>query len=1385
MTYKLVRLAVIGLLTTSIAAIVFLSLSLLQPGVMARAASVKSLFVPMQEFREVGQVRIWADGFAEVSGTITATGNIQLGPAQMERRWFSISQNAVWVSGTQSVTLQGQLGIPGNSAPLLAGAFALNGASGALAIPLTSTQLYRKLGDSEIEITPTLSVNVLQPEVNASAQISMALPEGPFRPLVQFKLGANDKITGTVTVPISLSLAGGSLTATVGVDQNGLFAPSAVYRIQNITATLADLRIDGKGDTKIHFGSGVDFPLPDIDLGDGFFVLNQLRGQLGVSVGVGNPPVGYVMGLTGTLTMNELPENSSVTVNTANLRFANGGLSGGVQDFKIVYSGNNLKLKGVQFGSTNAQVADIDGAQASDAVRQRLIANDIAYELPKEWRPIDEVTPTISLHNVIMQSAPPYIVVGGVGLGFTSSKVFYLGGDASAPNAIKLSGIQGKVDFDVQGNRWSTTLTGTLGLKLGGDVETEVTAALRTNSAGKFSCRVVSVGLTVSGIAMRVNQLDFQDNAFTATSATLTLPDTMGNVVVNDIRIDQRGLKIGSGTFGLPNISLAPIQLTENTGAFSFANNRWSIDITSTIKVEGGASPLPGSAGTGVLVRGKAHIRNGRVSGEFDQFGFILSGLEFRLTNPRFVDDHLVATQASIKLPQGPEFSASGIEIGGRSGFKFQRPTIQIPEFTLAGVGIKQPQIKIERIAGSNPSRYRVQGSATLQFVQFSVAGNFTMIQNSQNGVDFQPVHLEFQASPGIPLGESGFELTRITADFNLTSNSANISMGVRIESNVKVIIPIVAMDGTITLQVKPRFDLRARANAQVVGINVATTDLHITPSSARLTGELEYQVARLAVDFSFGVDSDNEFTLNGTLKGELGLKKGSLIHWCVFECVDVPPVNWTVAQVTYDAGKFKDRRDEDNIRTVWGGRSTFSVLGNRAYAFLRLAPAPVKIIVGTDLDDYRAVNPVLARPQAINAPDYIAANGMHSFQITRSAELLVFAEVVTTTNLNQTSPYVVVTSPAGKQFTLPPMYIAPDRTSRLYSLTFDPPAQAIGVWQVQSAPGNAMKMWGQRPAIQINTFEMRNSAGQLIPLTGTTNLVLPNDEKVRFNVAVTKPEATMPVSVQLFAEGTSGKRYAIAERNDETNGVIQMNGTWAAATLPSGMYTFTVVADNLGRSLAFSNTVMVEVQDNTPPNMPVNLVGNAQADGSILLQWTADHAPDLAGYTITVDDQDPISIDGPRSNYSVMGLLPGQSHTLRVQAYDSSNNTGLAASVSVTLSPFRIESLVPSANGKVAGVNDVAIAFNSVATVTALALVDEHNLPVVGNVAPMTVQLDVDVNESIGGHIALPQRLSAGVYTATASAIQADGTPVTWQWSFTALEGGVSGQLFMPLLSR
>jgi len=198
----------------------------------------------------------------------------------------------------------------------------------------------------------------------------------------------------------------------------------------------------------------------------------------------------------------------------------------------------------------------------------------------------------------------------------------------------------------------------------------------------------VSVGLTVSGIAMRVNQLDFQDNAFTATSVTLTLPDTMGNVVVNDIRIDQRGLKIGSGTFGLPNISLAPIQLTENTGAFSFANNRWSIDITSTIKVEGGASPLPGSAGTGVLVRGKAHIRNGRVSGEFDQFGFILSGLEFRLTNPRFVDDHLVASQASIKLPQGPEFSASGIEIGGRSGFKFQRPTIQIPEFTLAGVGI-------------------------------------------------------------------------------------------------------------------------------------------------------------------------------------------------------------------------------------------------------------------------------------------------------------------------------------------------------------------------------------------------------------------------------------------------------------------------------------------------------------------------------------------------------------------------------------------------------------------------------------------------------------------------------------------------------------------------
>ncbi|MBX3014136.1 MAG: hypothetical protein KF832_21625 [Caldilineaceae bacterium] len=1341
-------------------------------------------FTPTQTFRDVNGVRVWADTFLEASGQVTATGGVKLGPAQTEQQWFQISEHAVWLTDTTKMTLTGQLAMAG-SRQLLQGKFPVNPATGSLTIPTDSLNLYQTLGDSSLAITPTYAINLRQSEIHAASKLDLRLPEGTLKADIQFQLGFNDQITGTATIPIDLQLAGGRLHGTANIRNDGLYVPSVRYEIENITTTLNDLIIDGKDDLKLRFGAGVDFPIPDLDLGDGFFVLTNLRGQLGIRLSNGNQPLGYEMGLTGKVRFDKLPENSAVTANAVNLKFADGALSGGVESFTVKYSGNEMSFRGVRFGSAAVNAATV---AAGNGFQRVLFTEGADFTLPKEWRPTDEVIPTVRLQNVTIQSTAPFITIGGAGIGFVINKEYYLGGSAAAANRIKLSGIQGRVDYNFQSSRWSTSITATMGLQMGDGVATSVTGNLTTDSTGKFRGRVVNLTLDVAGVQMALNQLDFQADAFIAGSAILRLPQNFGNVTVNNIRIDATGVRISNGTFALPDVPFNTVRLTQNSGSFQVSGSQYSLAITSTIRIEGGATPLPGSGNSGVLVRGNLKIRNGRVTGTVDQFGFILSGAEFRLTNPTFLDNRLIASQAAMSIPTGGSMltvSANGIEIGGPSGFKFRQPTIQLPDFTVAGVGIRRPRLEFEQ-RGNN---FVLTGGAELQFTQFTVAGDFTITRRN-NLLEFNPVQLDFRATPGIPLGQTGFELTRITGAFNLSSGTATFQLGVRIESQAKVILPIVAMDGTITLKVLPRFDLQATAGVQVVGLTVSTANLRITPTSATLSGRMEYQVARQIVNLSFGMDRNREFTMTGSMRGELGLRKGSLIHWCVplAGCVDVPPSTMTLAAVTYDAGKFTDRRTSTR-RTVWGGRAQFSILGNRAYAFLRLAPSPQEIIVGTTLDDYRPINPAISASEAA-APDaihYIAADGLHHFDIANPAELLVFGEIITGTNLTAPAQPLIATSPTGETFTLQPIYTEADNRVRIYSLTYPTPAKAIGQWTVLVHPGNAVKMWGQQPGVQITRFDIRTAANQLIPLAGTgPTVVINNGETLALDLAVTKPAPG--INVQLYAEDAQGARFALVEQLDENTTTLAINQPWTT-NLPSGLYTLTLVADDFGSSMAISSTVPLQVNDSTPPAAPANLTAQVQVDGSVQLSWVAPTAPDLAGYQIGVVGESVLAIDGARTSYSMGGLAPGSTPTVQVQSYDSSGNVSSAATTSITLPTFRLESLSPAQDTQAAAVTVVAAAFNSAIQQATLTLVNSQQQPMLGTTTPVTIEQTLDVVEIIGTQLTLPTALSADHYTATLTVHPLDSAPFTWQWAFTIAAGEPTsnqpGDLFLPIIHR
>lgn len=338
-------------------------------------------------------------------------------------------------------------------------------------------------------------------------------------------------------------------------------------------------------------------------------------------------------------------------------------------------------------------------------------------------------------------------------------------------------------------------------------------------------------------------------------------------------------------------------------------------------------------------------------------------------------------------------------------------------------------------------------------------------------------------------------------------------------------------------------------------------------------------------------------------------------------------------------------------------------------------------------------------------------------------------------------------------------------------------------MWRVQVTQGNAVHMWGQRPGVQITRFDVRTASNQPIPLAGQPgDIVLNNGDKLQLDLAVTKPAPGM--SLQFFAADEQGARFPIVETLDESNSTVAINQSWVV-NLPSGRYTLNLIADDFGSSLAMSSTVTLQVNDSVAPTTPANLTAQLQLDGSVRLTWTPVDAPDLAGYAIGVAGETPLAVEGQFDSYTVAGLPPGNTQTLTVQAYDSSNNVSNAATVQLTLPTFRLESVTPDATTQPTAVTTVAAAFNGPITGATLTLMNSQNQPVIGASSPITVEQDIAVVETIGVQLALPAALADGTYTAMLNAQPVNGAPVSWQWSFTVAKDDASRQIFLPIINR
>ncbi|MFV9503624.1 MAG: fibronectin type III domain-containing protein [Oscillochloridaceae bacterium umkhey_bin13] len=1443
---------------------------------------------PALSYRDVGELRVWADSFVTSGSQTTASGNLGLGPRTATAPIYRVGTTISWGS-SGALTLSGGIGFVGE-ALFASGGASVDRTSGALTWQSGSQATLLKLGASELAISAaTLTVNLRQTTVQVSAVINLSLPGNPgTTATVSYTLGKGGAISGGQPVNLQLNLAGGELRATIRATSQGLLADSTQYLLPGLaTINLPSLLIDGKATTRMRFGSESSFALPNLDLGNGVIQLSNLRGTLSVSGDA------YVIDLTGNLSLHNLPETSQpIQPTITNLRIAQGSVGGSISAISLSANGapfmqlSNLSLQRNAAGyrlaagsavwywpaawgggsttipavaiTTSAPFLSIGTNQRftttssftlgeGTATRMRFdqISGQLGYQTnPARWSMelttrlifvfgneptvINGVSLRVSGGRVSGSIASQQLNLAGFILTtgpmhyqedvFTSSQASLslpsdwgggsvnvgelrissvgvrLGGagasfplaDRSFGQSFKLSGLVGTVQIDGNG-RYLISVNGTVSFTAGTSPPTSTPISF-TLANGAASATLGRVNLKIAGLDVVAEQLSYAAGTFRAASAVITLPSIWQSlpVQVNELSIDGSRFRFGSAgtSFPIPDMTLGAagvLAMTGMRGSLEMATNGdYQISINATITV----NKVQSSSGGTLSLAGRLAIQGGRIDGSVSNVAFNMSGVDFRAASMTFVDDRLSAEQMTLSLAIGGRSLTAtvyGIELGGGAGFRMQGARVALPDFAIGTVGVQGATIEFQRL---NNGDFQVAGAAKFVFTQFKVDGSFKLAYTPGSGASLKAVSINFESTSSalqIPLGTTGFAIYKISAAFDLSDGSTIISMRIGAATMMSVgTAPVLSIDGEITLQIKPRFQLDAYANAKLIGIEVASVHLQITESSFSLKGQIQVAIVKASLELTFGLDAQRQFTFYGAVQADVVVPRGYVCAgswWCFGKYI--PKSNTNIGSAKLDGGKF---RKDNNI--IWGARGSTEAFGLKIYVWAKFAPGGTEFGLGDRLQSYTPV-----KPAGVNAAEFAANADPYRITVGAPAEYLIVVESIGDGNRNQPEE-IQINGPSGAQFTRTLVYterdesdpLSPVAIARLYRLDFVNPADAVGQWMIDVRQGNMVALLGATLAPQISQLAACTSADNCLHPDTAVELTNNQPLTLSWTANVSQPD----LALQIFAEDANGQRFPVV--GQATTSAGQLDGTlnWMLA-LSSGSYTLTAQVESDGFAPEQHTAGRFIINDTTAPTLPSDLTATTDGGSIATVSWDATVAEaDVAGYQITVDAGDTITVNGPINQHIVYGLIPGATHTIKVAAYDLSNNLGPAATVTVGVPQLGVTAAWPRHTGQVSAISEVGASFNGPITLLGLVVTTADGNPVAGSVTPLTGELSITQTVTLGANFAPDSGiLSPGMYQATITARNPqDGTDLVYRWNFTALEAPRQ-PVYLPLVRR
>ncbi|MBX3014961.1 MAG: hypothetical protein KF832_25795 [Caldilineaceae bacterium] len=657
-------------------------------------------------------------------------------------------------------------------------------------------------------------------------------------------------------------------------------------------------------------------------------------------------------------------------------------------------------------------------------------------------------------------------------------------------------------------------------------------------------------------------------------------------------------------------------------------------------------------------------------------FEMRVAGFKFNVVNPRgLADGGFAVDTATLALPTGLSIQnnpsggiqVQGLVVKGNGDITIQGGGFELPPVSIGSVQLVALRGNFAKLADGT---YEFQAGGKLPLPGAETNGGITLnvVIRTTNTGNFAGMGVNVQVFspplPPIPLGGTGFNLTRVQGSFDLNNGTSTITLGVTAASQFGIplgalgTLPVATTDGNITAQFNP-FQFTGTMTLKVLIFQVASATVGIGAEQGFDGGQglnAKVNVNAVVVKGEFrmrvgkGVPGDpNKRRFAAAADFDLGIVKNQF-------GTGLPPINLGGIKIGLHGGVFKDNNFSPARETI-GIKGTYDgiVLNFGVFVDLQAEIGAGGFFKVKNLDKYvlipaAAVRAAAAKGEAGYSSRLLSAEEIQALGLVVSADadgvLRVLQDVIPVQLEETTSLVVGITYASGApllRLRLPDnteltpetvngtttgfltatdetgtnaYFVVRGATPGQYQLLIDnAPAEYEDVsYTLNEAPTVAITSatcgGADLPGITVTCANQVAAAAVMVPAASgaTVNWHAADMDTVTTTVAVGYVVDSGDPSTVNLADVTM-----LAEHLPLGNGTYTEDLT----QIGSGSYRLVVMADDGENGTVFAvSDVVITVVDQVAPAIPTGLSAVPQA-GELLVKWTQNSERDLSGYEI------------------------------------------------------------------------------------------------------------------------------------------------------------------------